>query len=64
MRQAEGTQREAQCVSHLNCSAGLYCARWPHKTGGVPKGQVTVGVALGVDVGVGVCQVEALLKPY
>ena len=45
--------REGICISHHNCSAGLFCSRWPHQTGG-PSAEVRR--AGGAAASVGVCQ--------
>ena len=47
------SNREGVCVSHKNCSAGLFCARWPHKTGGGRTASRRGGWS---DAGAGVCQ--------
>jgi len=45
--------REGVCISHHNCSSGLFCSNWFHKTGAGQSGSRRTGWS---GLGAGVCQ--------
>ena len=51
--------REGVCISHYNCSDGLFCSRWYHKTG---AGQTHSRPGGWAGLGAGVCQPCSLCR--
>ena len=53
------SNREGICISHHNCSAGLFCSRWHHKTGGLSTHVRRTGGNVGVCQPCNLCRVDS-----